>query len=712
MLRLLNGQVSDYLKLPIDARKKIRPPFDHNFIKNHSLIEALNLMQRKCCAYCETQFHYESNARLTHYRPLHNADNLQDIKAVENYCWFAYEWRNMLLLCGDCAEYKSNFFPIEGKVAPLKSEWQYANKVEQPNLLDPCIDNPIDHLMFDIEGNIFGITGRGNETISLLSLNRLQLIDERRLRFEIVIDVILHDTRERVSEVINETTSEGSPYSGAVLILLRSICQRLTGFGENRIARSRDRLIALVEHCKSQYDEEAWGKAIESVRYGRLNSPLEQVEWLHRKIDYSYIQTIEISNFKSIESFSLHLENGRSSMFAPSTILLGENGVGKSSVLQALDLALMPPKQRMRVMKGINQHTYNAYDSNFAENNEIELPIDITIKYENGKRTRLYQKIYKGAFHRDGEPLNVSISYGARRYFIEGKGSLNEVMPNITLFNPANFLQDPTLWLRNIDDEKFDAIARALRPILCMSGADHIFRDVNGFVFGSINGGVLPITKLSEGYRSLITMVVDMMRGLLADWDNLELARGVVIIDEIENHLHPRWKMRVMKALREAMPRVQFIVSTHDPLCLRGMNAGEVQVLYRNQDRHICSVEDLPDITTLRVDQILTSDYFGLSSSEDPQQMELLDKIAKYAAIPEGQLTDEERSGRDRALEEYGGIPYIGSSQDRHIVAEAITRHLHNEANLSVDQKISAREDSVQEILQVLQRAMHSYDIH
>jgi hypothetical protein len=207
-------------------------------------------------------------------------------------------------------------------------------------------------------------------------------------------------------------------------------------------------------------------------------------------------------------------------------------------------------------------------------------------------------------------------------------------------------------------------------------------------------------------------MVVDMMRGLLSEWDNLEFACGAVIIDEIENHLHPRWKMRVMRALRDAMPRVQFIVSTHDPLCLRGMRTGEVQVLYRNKDGQIRSVENLPDITALRVDQILTSDYFGLSSSEDPQQMELLEKIAKYAAIPENQLTQEERWGRDRALEEYGGIPYIGSSLDRHIVAEAITRHIRMEPDLSVDQRISVRENSVEDILQVLQRAMQSYDIH
>ncbi len=80
-----------------------------------------------------------------------------------------------------------------------------------------------------------------------------------------------------------------------------------------------------------------------------------------------------------------------------------------------------------------------------------------------------------------------------------------------------------------------------------------------------------------------------------------------------------RWRMRIVTSLRKAFPRVQFIVSTHDPLCLRGLDNGEVAVLRRTSRGRIYAVPELPSIKGMRVDQLLTSEYFGLSSSMDPE---------------------------------------------------------------------------------------------
>ena len=115
---------------------------------------------------------------------------------------------------------------------------------------------------------------------------------------------------------------------------------------------------------------------------------------------------------------------------------------------------------------------------------------------------------------------------------------------------------------------------------------------------------------------------------------NLETAHGVVLVDEIETHLHPRWKMRVMSSLREAFPRIQFIVTTHDPLCVRGMDDGEVIVLVRNELGGIITLADLPDVSGMRSEQLLTSEYFGLSSTIDP------DVQLEIARLAEGTASD------------------------------------------------------------------------
>lgn len=87
---------------------------------------------------------------------------------------------------------------------------------------------------------------------------------------------------------------------------------------------------------------------------------------------------------------------------------------------------------------------------------------------------------------------------------------------------------------------------------------------------------------------------------------SLAFSRAVVLIDEIEAHLHPRWKMRIVTALREALPNVTFIMTTHDPLCLRGLRAGEVMVFRRIESRApdslpvvVEQLEDLPDVGSL-----------------------------------------------------------------------------------------------------------------
>jgi hypothetical protein len=98
----------------------------------------------------------------------------------------------------------------------------------------------------------------------------------------------------------------------------------------------------------------------------------------------------------------------------------------------------------------------------------------------------------------------------------------------------------------------------------------------------------------------------------------MKVAEGIVLIDELESHLHPSWKMQIVSSLRRCFPRVQFFVTTHDPLCLRGLEAGEVVLVRRNRRGDSFAVTDLPSVKGMRVDQLLTSEHFGLNSTLEP----------------------------------------------------------------------------------------------
>ncbi len=191
-----------------------------------------------------------------------------------------------------------------------------------------------------------------------------------------------------------------------------------------------------------------------------------------------------------------------------------------------------------------------------------------------------------------------------------------------------------------------------------------------------------------------MAMVLDVMRGMLEEWGDLENARGLVLIDEVETHLHPRWKLRVMSALRRAMPNVQFVATTHDPLCLRGMRGGEVQVLVRYDDQQIEALTGLPDVRGLRAEQLLTSDYFGLSSTADPDVEDALERLAlPGSASPMSGNRDQE------ALRPF---QWLGDTPFEQIVNEALRRFIDEAAASSEVDRGLVRETAVNDVLERL----------
>lgn len=170
-----------------------------------------------------------------------------------------------------------------------------------------------------------------------------------------------------------------------------------------------------------------------------------------------------------------------------------------------------------------------------------------------------------------------------------------------------------------LSPERFDTVARALRIVLALNDEDQLISDPEEGMCVEANGRRTPVAWLSEGYKSVFAMAVDIIHELLDHYDTLEKARGIVLVDEIETHLHPRWKMQIMGSLRKALPGVQFIVTTHDPLCLRGMDDDEIIVLRRTKDARIRKVAGLPSARGMSAEQLLTSEYFGLLNTVDPR---------------------------------------------------------------------------------------------
>ncbi len=699
-----------YFKLGDTERARKRPSFNMELLRSSMVIQILQEIQNHKCAYCETHLKDIYTRTVSHYRPLSNAtDPKHGVGHVDCYAWFAYEWQNLMLICDECNSYKLNYFPISGQTAKAFSSWRMAQNQENPLLLNPFEVDPFKHLMFDTDGVVVGSSETGKITIELLNLNRIELKNSRKKHIQNVLNLIINtkDAHD-LSDTIREYIDESLPYSGAIKNSLQHVFRILQKASEIKINHISLPLEQKIIKFRNAFSSAAWREAISRCQANHLefriqNTILNEFSLPKR---YSYIRRLEVRQFKGIKYFSLDFDNLNSNNFSPCVMLLGENATGKSSILQAIALALMDGKDRRRLpfdRQGIIPHSIEDMTTG-------NVKLEVIVFFNNGESSSLILDQRTDKFKNIGTPQNIVFGYGSRRYFLSDRQDRNIPCPSKTLFNQAASLPDPKIWLLNISENKFNSVARALSSLLTLEDSEFISRNKHS-VFIQRRTSTLPISHLSDGYKSLFAMAVDIMREMLRYWDNLEFAQGIVLIDEIENHLHPRWKMRVISALRNSLPRVQFIVSTHDPLCLRGMYEGEVKVLYQDRDGSLQYIDDLPNVANLRIDQILTSDYFGLATTEDPMRQQALEKLATLAAYEDSNLSFQDRKERDELLENYGSLPVIGDTIDRQIIAKALTRHIRETELLTPIEYANAREESVREIIKVLERNRSKYDI-
>jgi predicted ATP-binding protein involved in virulence len=117
-------------------------------------------------------------------------------------------------------------------------------------------------------------------------------------------------------------------------------------------------------------------------------------------------------------------------------------------------------------------------------------------------------------------------------------------------------------------------------------------------------------------------------------------------MSEIGALLHPTWRMRVVGGLRRMVPGMQFVVSTHEPIYLRGIEEHETVLMQRDDRDSAFATTDLPSPRDLRVDQLLTSRHFGLDTTLDPELNAQFDEYYQLLGHPETALTADQRARR------------------------------------------------------------------
>lgn len=667
-------QIASFFRLAPEKRAQKRYEFDtrHLWAREGEVRTALVHLFRNKCAYCESQF-LSHSPNLEHFRPRTNArDPRRGTVDPDHYWWLFYEWENLYLVCQDCNVNKRDQFPVAGVRAPAGATGAELLK-EEPLLLDPCGDDPASHLDFLEDGRVEPRAGsnrvRALTTIETLGLNREGLIAARA---EAARETRTYLEELRLAEVARRLLDRGNSYLAVRHAVVLSVMPKLSD-------RIPDELL---------WEIGAHEPPSVHVETGpRAHAPAEEAP---ASIKPTYVKKVEIENFRAIRELTLEFHpEGAAPRGAPQPpsestlasgsadrvgwkVLLGENGAGKSSVVHAICVALAGKTHARRWLKGREMIRRPSIGEPPPRHGSVKLHLSRgeVIAFEiDGGRVRFTS----GA---DGAGTFLR-AYGATRLLPSPrtrKVPVPDVVQIENLFNPFTPLHHADRWLASLPDHRFDVAARTLKDLLRMDPSRDLVRDAGGRVLVPDEAGVpVPLHQLSDGYQTVIALAVDIMAGLPKVEEDYRWSPGIVLLDELGTHLHPRWRMVIVESLRNAFSSMQFIATTHEPLCLRGLREGEIAVMARDGDS-VRVLTELPSPERLRIDQLLTSPFFGLHTTIDPEIDRQFQEYYDLLATPD--LAPELEPRRDWLRGELSRFGVLGYTRRDQLMYEVVDRYL------------------------------------
>lgn len=436
-----------------------------------------------------------------------------------------------------------------------------------------------------------------------------------------------------------------------------------------------------------------------------------------------YFSTLEVENVKSFgEKQILDLKNSEGKI-SPWTLILGDNGVGKTTLLKCLawmipveaPSIISQPEQIENTTVEKTKVIVKPYMDDLDESNFEQL-----IRIGNDIKTRISVTVSNGI--KLGESPTEETTVTVAMDFEKINGKLEVVTPQIgelKEFNSPNIfaysanrhlayknlensdLKDPISNLFSDSGDLYDAeqllsmldtasirqgnkgkatdLLLKIKEILVDLLPD--IKDPNSIIVnspinddGSINkdlvevqtdDGKVKLFDLSLGYVTMLTWIVDLAVRML--WRFPESSEplkepSIVIVDEIDLHLHPIWQRVIMQKLTYHFSRTQFICTAHSPFMAQASENQNLCVVNRiDETIHIKNEPAL--VKGWRIGQIITSDLFGIESERSPEIEELV--LERRRLLDKGTLSNQESDDLKALDEQIADLPILGSENQR-----------------------------------------------
>ena len=347
-------------------------------------------------------------------------------------------------------------------------------------------------------------------------------------------------------------------------------------------------------------------------------------------------------------------------------LLLGNNGMGKSAVLKAAAIALMSP---IIGSTGYRPYSLVRRETGVAtvDAAEIEARVELSDQDSIGgplakaHRERLGARISRRhttetcepspqaadpvweVMYEDSSPAFFFVGYGVSRT-VE---SPEKVEPSLRrrsrhpryervagLFEEQATLIPLVSWLpglRSLNPARYEEVAMLLGRLLPEGTSFRVGEGSEDDLFHH-RGIEIQFGALSDGFRAYIGWIGDLLYHMCLCCpygEKLVDHRGIVMIDEVDLHLHPEWQRVVLPTISQSFPKLQFLCTTHSPIVAGTVESANLYLVVPDGDTASVLTRPGVEVHGLTADQILQSSHFGLVSTRAPDFYEELQEVSR-----------------------------------------------------------------------------------
>lgn len=401
-----------------------------------------------------------------------------------------------------------------------------------------------------------------------------------------------------------------------------------------------------------------------------------------------YLRKIRITNIRAISELDWSIPSGKEAGWH---VVIGDNGAGKSTFLRSAALALVGPQEAFALRQNwddwlthgkptgqirLSIQWDSRVDQFTGRGNTPEshlLPVQVSFLRGQGEVELRKGSGSDGKRHVWGnKPGWFSASYGPFRRFAGGDKDAERIFlsnpklaSHLSVFGENVALTESLTWLKELKFKQLENGAEgklldSLKAFINQDGflphkAQLVEVTSRGVEFVDANNCQLLVEDLSDGYRSVLSMTFELIRQLsrayspsmIFNQDKTKvMTPGVVLIDEVDAHLHPTWQRKIGLWLRGHFPRMQFLVTTHSPLVCQAADIGTVWRLPKPGTKERGKMLEGVELDRLLYGNVLdaySTEAFGENITRSEQSKKKLQRLAELNLKElQGKLSDTE----------------------------------------------------------------------